>query len=137
MVAEREIPAKQCTRTQPLQAFAFSAWVKVRESHGQPCSAVKSCFEYLLSAFHLTTQSTSHLLTAISSQCSFKEVGEDNFPTTYIQDSDGPKVLIGNLSLTQNACLFSTFHQVFFILFVILITFPEHKSYIMITFLLF
>lgn len=28
MVAERDIPAKQCTSTRPLDAFAFSTWQK-------------------------------------------------------------------------------------------------------------
>lgn len=33
MVAEREMPAKQCTRTRPLEALAFSAGVKFKKGH--------------------------------------------------------------------------------------------------------
>lgn len=76
-------------------------------------------------------QLKAHLFTCFSFQYSFKEVGEDDFPTIYIQNKEGPHVLISNVSLTQVASYSVLFTCIFYI--IILITFPEYKSHIVIT----
>lgn len=83
MVAEREIPAKQCTRTHPLEAFAFSMSQIQKGSLMTTLFSSEILFPFTHTMACIWQLEVKPIYLPIF-QYFFKEVGEDDFPTIYI-----------------------------------------------------